>query len=715
MAFSPRAALAALLSASLGPALLLPAGAQAPSEPTPAFPAGVEVVTVDVVVVDGKGRAVPGFQARDFTVLEDGQRQAIATFQAVELPPLPPPAERRVERARVSTNVGPEAQQVRSFVVVFDDVHLSPEQALRAKAVVGEFLRTGVREGDRVTLIATAGGAWWTARMPEGREELVKILQRLDGRFIPDSSPDRLTDYEAMRIMVYDDPEVAYAVKRRFDSYGALGREKQGERAYADTTRTNSAVGIVDPYVRARAQDAYRQATERRKITLGVMARALRSLTDVKGRKAMILVSQGFIHEQGFAQVKELVDASTRANAPVHFVDTRGLKALPDFMTASFKAPFDVQDTIAVLADISRESEGAESMALDTGGLVVKNTNDVERGMLRISAESQAFYLLGYTPTNPARDGRFRKIEVKLDPAKARGLRVRARRGYYAPGERPVAVSDLKSDPDIVRALDSPFERREIPLRVSALSFDESLTDRLNVVLAVDIDLTDVRLEEKEGRFEGALAFLVEAQHRETGEYYRTDEKIEMSLSPETRARVLRDGHTVSREFSLAPGGYQVKVVVRDLEGGRIGSVIHEFEVPPATQFRLSSPIVSDVLESPPPGQTGPPRPVLKLRRRVPAGGTLWVQYSVLGASKSEATQLPRVSAGYEIRRPDGTLFRRSEPTPIIPTSIGSLLRLSGINLAGAAPGTYELVIRVRDELAGRDVEARETFEVAAS
>jgi VWFA-related protein len=674
----------------------------------------VEVVTVDVVVVDGKGRAVPGLRQSDFTVLEDGQRQAVTSFQAVELPPTAPSVARSAERARVSTNVGPEAQQVRTFVLVFDDVHLSAEQALRAKAVIGEFLRTGVREGDRVTLIATAGSAWWSARMPEGREELVTILKRLDGRFVPDSSPDRVTDYEAMRIMVYDDPEVAYQVKRRFDSYGALARERQGDRLYADSTRTNATVGMVDPYVRARAQDAYRQATERRKVTMGVMTRALHALTDVKGRKAMVLVSQGFIQEQGFDQVKALVDASTRANVPVHFIDTRGLKALPDSMTASFKAGFDVQDTIAVLADITREAEGSEIVALDTGGLVVKNTNDLSGGILRVSNESQAYYLVGYTSTNPARDGRFRRIEVKLTPAKAKGLKLRARRGYYAPGDR-VAVGPSSGDPAIMRALDSPVERREIPLRVSAFTFDEAMANRLNVVLAADIDLRDVALADKGGRHEGAVAFLVEAQHRETGEYYRTDEKIEMSLTPETRARVLREGHTVSREFSLAPGGYQVKVVVRDLGTGRLGSVIHEFEVPSPAEFRLSTPIISDVLDRPAEGARGTARPLLKLRRKVAAEGTLWVQYSVFGASKGPDTQLPQVSARYEIRRPDGSVFRAVAPTPIKPTSIGSLLRLVGISLAGAPPGPYELVLEVKDELAGREVEVREPFEVAAS
>ena len=446
-----------------------------PPEPAPAFPSQVELVTVDVVVVDGKGRAVPGLAAEDFTVLENGTPQAVTSFEAVRLPDAPA-LDVPARKPPFATNQSPEARQGRTFVLVFDDIHLSPLQAQRAKAALGAFLRSGTRAGDLVSLIATSGAAWWSARMPEGRETLVTILKRLDGRYVTNPSPDRITDWEALRIMAYDDPDVAYQVQRRFDAYGTFGRERTGDRQQADATRTNAGVGIIDPYVRARAQDAYVQAVSRRRITMGVMTRALRALGETRGRKAMVLVSQGFVYEPDFAEMKQLVQASLRVNVPVYFIDTRGLQAMPDFMTAEFKAGFDVQDTVAVLADIAREAEGSEALALDTGGFVIKNTNDVESGILRVSAESQAYYLLGYSPRSAARDGKYRKIEVRLARGRARGLKVRARRGYYAPNEAAAgpAPPPAAGDPEIGRALDSPFERREVPLRVAAFTFDEA-------------------------------------------------------------------------------------------------------------------------------------------------------------------------------------------------------------------------------------------------
>ena len=715
-----RAVLAAVVlvtspQASSPQAPATPAGPDVASQstPKPTFPARIELVTVDVVAVDKSGRAVAGLGQYDFTVLEDGVPQAITSFQAVVLPPAP--AERRapVARPRVSSNVGPEAPPTRTFLLFFDDIHLSPGLSVAAKAAVGEFLRTGVRDGDRVSLLAASGAVWWSARMPQDKDELVAILKRLDGRLIAEASPDRVTEYEAMRIVEYDDPDVGYQVQRRFDAYGTAGREKSGDRLYRDTTDRTSVVGLIDPYVRSRAVDVHRQATERRRITMRTMTRALQSLAGVKGRKSMILVSGGFIYEPDFKDMKTLLDASMRVNVPIHFIDARGLKALPDFMTAEYASGFDITDTVAVLADITREAEGSENVALDTGGLVVKNTNDLASGIGRVAAESQAYYLIGYTPSNTARDGKFRKIAVKLNAVRGKGVKLRARRGYFAPQDgRESQVARKGSDPEIGRALDSPFERRELPLRVSALSFDETSINRINVLITAEIGVGELQLVEKDGRMTGDLAFLIEAQHRETGEFFGVDEKIEIALLPESFKRLRRTGYIVSREFGLPQGSFQAKLVVRELSSGRIGSVIHDFDVPGPTSFRLSTPVLSDALEERAPGATGPARPVLTVRRRFTQGSTLYVQYSVLGAAKDAATQLPRVSAGYEIRRQDGALFKSAPETMINPTSIGSLLRLSGISLAGAAPGAYELVLRVKDELGGKQLEVREPFEI---
>src|SRR6185436_3888140 len=150
------------------------------------------------------------------------------------------------ERPRVSSNTEREVRTGRSFVIVFDDIHLTPFMAQRAKGAVAEFLRSGVREGDRVTLVATGGGAWWSTRMEAGRDELIALLKRLDGRFIPDLSPERMSDQEAMRIHVYRDQLYEQRVSKRFETYGASSRSQSQQSGSADLYSDG------DPYVRAK-------------------------------------------------------------------------------------------------------------------------------------------------------------------------------------------------------------------------------------------------------------------------------------------------------------------------------------------------------------------------------------------------------------------------------------------------------------------------------
>ena len=85
---------------------------------------------------------------------------------------------------------------------------------------------------------------------------------------------------------------------------------------------------------------------------------------------------------------------------------------------------------MSALADMGQEGEGAAALAADTGGFSVRSTNDFASGLVRIGRESSSYYLLGYNPGEIPRDGRFRKITVRVQ---GKGLTVRARRGYYAP------------------------------------------------------------------------------------------------------------------------------------------------------------------------------------------------------------------------------------------------------------------------------------------
>src|SRR5262249_40772673 len=112
------------------------------------------------------------------------------------------------------------------------------------------------------------------------------------------------------------------------------------------------------------------------------------------------------------------------------------------------------------------------------------------------------------------------------------------------------------------------------------------------------------------------------------------------------------------------------------------------------------------------PSLQGPPRPAPLARRIFAPGATLFCQYEVYGAAKDKANGLPKVTAGYVVRRSDGSVLTEMAPSLITPTSIGELSRLIGTPLEGAGPGDYEVVLSVKDELNGKTVEVHEPFRV---
>ncbi|HSD66018.1 MAG TPA: VWA domain-containing protein [Vicinamibacteria bacterium] len=705
-----------MTTSHIAPAVLLLASAaalaaqeaQKPPAPaeTPTFPAQVEQVIVDVVVTDKKGTPIRGLQQKDLTVLEDGVPQQIASFEAVQVPdqpsavPPPPP--------RVTVNTTPEERRGRTFVILFDDMNITPWKANQAKAAVASFLEKGTREGDRVTLISSAGGVWWTARMEAGRQKLLDMVKRFDGRYIPDTSMERMSDYEAMRIHIYRDPQVVERVLRRYEQYGVAAALSRRQDSSDMTSGT-----VDDPYVTGRASEVYYQAVTRLRTTLDALERALNGLAAAKGRKSVILVSEGFIHDINVDEFKRVNEASRRANAAIYFLNARGLEGMPIEMTAQFGPALPDQDVGFAFAETLDAVAGADEVADDSGGFTVRNTNNLAAGIQKIANETQAYYLLGYIPTNTTRDGKFRKIQVKL--ASPKGREIRARKGYYAPSDagRTAMAPKKGVDPVIQSALDSPWAEDAIPLRMTHYIGDERTLGKAAVLVATEVDIRALEFEEKEGRHLADLQFLLVVAHRESGEFFRYDQGVAMKLQPSTRERLTRLWYPIVRDFELKSGDYQAKIVVRDTRSKRVGTVIHEFEVPPLGDLRVSTPVLSDT-RAPAAAAEGVPGGILSVlaRREFPAGADLLCQFEVFGAKKDDKTGMPHVTQGYVVTRPDGSALTAMEPSPINPTSLGQVTRMFGFRLQDAPVGDYEIVMAIRDDLAGRSIELREPFKV---
>ena len=162
-------ALVALALVAAAAAARLHAGtiaAQQPAAQRPSFPSGTEIVTVDVVVTGRDGRPVLDLRQEDFTVSEDGKPQEITSFEAVHHEPQAPPeagAQPKAPEPRTSSNLVVPGREPASFVILFDELHLAPAEAVRARDAVSRFLQEETVAGDRVALVGTFEGTRFTA------------------------------------------------------------------------------------------------------------------------------------------------------------------------------------------------------------------------------------------------------------------------------------------------------------------------------------------------------------------------------------------------------------------------------------------------------------------------------------------------------------------------------------------------------------------------
>jgi VWFA-related protein len=679
-------------------------------EPQLSFPATTEVVTVDVVVTDKDGLPVAGLASDDFTITEDGEPQEIVAFEAVDRPlpaaPAPPPP---LSASRASSNEDPARRQASSFVIVFDEVHLDPGEAERVRVALRKFLSTALAPGDQVALVGTGEGTRWTARMPRGREVLLRGLDRLRGRLVDRDPRERMTDWEAMQIARFDDPTVVDRVVRRFLQTGLLlqrptsreGRQSgaQESQKQEDERQQREEWRSI---VRSAAASVYARASILNEQTLAVIEREMASFAGARRRKTIILASGGLIADPDLLGPQRVVNAARRANAAVYFLDARGLVAAPLSLQAENQAPTSFPDLVSMQSEIGERSQGTEGLAADTGGFSIKNRNDLAVGLERVAQEARRYYLLGYTPTNGKPDGSFRRIRVKVG---REGVTVRARRGYFAPRHGGPAAPE-KPAAAILGVLLAPLDQGDVPLRAVADTLGNAGEGKKAVRVTVEADIRALSLASEGEVASDTLTVAVRMTRLDTGDVVRLDQQLQLKLSPQTRACYERRWLPIARTVELEPGSYEARIAVYDGNGGKAGSLTHDFDVPGGPGLRLTSLALSDV--------EGPPEGDLELTalRRFPRGASLRCRFGVQGAAVDPANGRPDITAGFSVRGKDGTVLAAAAETPVRPDPDGTLVRTVGLPLGGASPGYYELIVVATDRVAGQAVEARESFAV---
>ena len=648
---------------ALALALPAPSSGQATAQ-TPVFPAAVDLVRLDVVVLDEGGRPVTGLSREDFVVEEDGRRQAVESFEPVAVRGGRPASQDGPPRLTGARLRAPS--EGRCLLLFVDDTHIAQPTMERVRTSVRHFLETDVREGDWVTVVAPEQQLWWTARNAWEYRQLAAVVDRLVGQGRGDTAGD-------------------WATVRALE-YGTPGLDASSGLVMAGGTGQSAGPGqfavVGRPDAPVKGEEVVAQIKRRTGITLGGLQQALESLVRLRGQKSLLLLSEGFLLLPKMTGYQEAIDLARRANVAIHFVDVRGTQT---GVRSDGPGPGVTPMPGSVFAVATGDTEGIAEV---TGGTVFAG-NDAEAGLRRVAERSDAYYLLGYQPDRPGTGERKVKVRVARE-----GVEVRARTRYYVP-EPAKATKATAASPGLA-ALRSLADTTDLPVRTATLYFEHNKRGEVATMLATEV----VPPPGKKG--ERLFKLVSEARARDGGLPVR--DQFEGSTEVVPGVPVI-----LARQWHLTPGVWQARLLVEDTTTGRIGTVLHTFEVPDPKVFRMSTPILTAELEDP----DGKRKPKVALGRTFRTGSTLYCQYNVYGASvDGKHDWVPHALGAWTLRRGD-EIVREAPPTLIQPGGDGRLTRTLGISLQGAPPGEYSVTLTVKDEKTGETLARTESFTVA--
>lgn len=686
-------------------AATLSAAPQEPRREAPAtFASGVGLVYVDVVVTDGRGNPVTSLPAGAFRLEDDDEPRKLVSFQAIDLresedvAPTP---------RRVSSNFGRARAPGRTFVLVFDDVHISPANAGRGRALLRAFLSERTRAGDTVVLVVPGEGLFWPVSIPAGRRQLLAIAESLTGRRRPGGT---ISEYESVQIANWRNSAALKLVRERLQASespsqqegrepfsqeqdrGAFS-EREGRVPFGATgevLRDQSRIGEIE------ARGRLEQAREGRRRTLAALASALEGLGSRRGRTSVVLVTEGFVYEERDQRFRDVIAAAQRARAAIYSLDIRGLTARGDVGSLAQAALPDRSPSTR-----REEWSGAELLAAETGGLAISRVNDFDDSLSRLTRDASQYYLLGFHPSPDVGVEEFRRVRVEVDRP---GVVVHARKGYYGRAQRPAGATPgaLSSSAALQQAVQALDPIGEIPIRLTTVTMGPAPDGRVETILAFEVAVSGLARGGSDGPRQTTLDLLMAINHvRPEGRLVVSGEGLVVSVPGD--ADVAETWLPLEQSLALPPGRCQVRFAVRERGSGAIGSVVHDVEIPVSGPGRVSSPILSDM-----PAREDGARPHVVARRSFGAGSVLYCYLEHYPEERAGAPDSLSIATEYEVVDGRGKLRHKAAVPHPVHNDDGSVGQLIEIPLTRMTPGDYELVVRFPDP--ARDL--REPFTV---
>jgi VWFA-related protein len=499
-----------------------------PPQDTPVFRSETRLVVQHVTVKDKSGKPIEGLTPKDFLVTENGAQQTVSFLEyqkLEEIQPAPTLTEYVAPIPRLTqTQIGVERpldlkySNRRLLALYFDMTAMPPADQSRAIGAAQNFIRKQMTKADLIGILVYAGADVKVYEDFTGdRERLLATLQTMIvGE--DESVPETLVD-------------------------GAFG-QNGGEFAIFRTDRQLAALQTV-----------------------------AKMLAPLNERKSLVYFASGLRLNgtDNHAQLRATINAATRAGVSFFTVDARGLVAEAPMGDATRGSPsgagaYTGAAAMTTMTNLQRSQDTLWSLATDTGGKALLDTNDLSQGIVQAQRAIVSYYVLGYYTSNAALDGKLRRIKITLPNHPEAELEYRG--SYFAGKEfKKFTTADKERQLEDALMLGDPITELTMAMEVNYFQLNRA---EYFVPIAIKIPGSELALAKRGGAEHTLIDFLGEI--RSIGPANNVRDKIDIKLSDATAAELATRPITYDTGFTVMPGNYRVKFLARDAETGRIGT-----------------------------------------------------------------------------------------------------------------------------------------------
>ncbi len=540
------------------------------------FTSETNLVVVDLYARDKSGKLITDLKRDDFTILEDGKPQKISVFEIQKLegdllPPIaeqprtlidrsaPAPKPAIAPKPAVQPASGPIRYQDRRLIALFFDfASMPPEDQIRARDAAVKFLQKQMTASDLVSIMVYGASLKVVEDFTDDRDRLISTIKRFQTGMASEMA-----------------------------SAGDTGSASEGDDTgafVADETEFN----IFN--------------TDQK---LAALESAAHKLAAFPEKKALVYISSGLSKTgvENQAQLRSTVNAAVRANVSFYPIDATGLVAEAPSGNASVASPrgtgvFSGSSQRGRSDSRMDQQETLVTLAADTGGKALLDNNDLSLGIAQAQRDIKSYYIIGYYSTNGAKDGRFRRIEVKLN-SKTLDAKLDYRKGYYA-DKIFQKFNSTDKERQLQEALTLGDPVSDLPLAIEIDHF-RIARDRYFVPVAVKIPGSAVQLAKKGARESVELDFIGQVRDKAGKLVTAVRDGITVKLDEAAASQLGRRSFQYDTGVTLSPGDYTLRFLARENISGKMGTFETKFTVPDVNleqrKLKLSSVVWSSQRE----------------------------------------------------------------------------------------------------------------------